>query len=161
MFLAWRDLRRTWRRFVLVGLVVVLVAVLSTVLAGPGRRPRARRHLRAARAAAHPPGARARLPGGVQPLDAERARARRRGEQRAAAREVSPIGVSFVNAASTDGGPSLDLALFGVAGRQLPRRIAPRPGPRSAGRPGLVLVVRARGGRGQGRRRATASAAPT
>ena len=34
MFLAWRDLRRTWRRFLLVGAVVALVAVLSTVLAG-------------------------------------------------------------------------------------------------------------------------------
>ena len=34
MFLAWLDLRRTWRRFVLVGVVAALVAVLSTVLAG-------------------------------------------------------------------------------------------------------------------------------
>src|SRR5690606_26459274 len=34
MFLALRELRRTWRRFVLVGLVVLLVATLSTVLTG-------------------------------------------------------------------------------------------------------------------------------
>src|SRR6476646_1233613 len=34
MFLALRDLRRAWRRFVLVGSVVGLVAVLSTVLSG-------------------------------------------------------------------------------------------------------------------------------
>ena len=34
MFVAVRELRRAWRRFGLVGLVVVLVAVLSTVVVG-------------------------------------------------------------------------------------------------------------------------------
>src|SRR6478735_6139974 len=34
MFLALRDLRRGFRRFVLLGIVVALVALLSTVLSG-------------------------------------------------------------------------------------------------------------------------------
>ena len=81
MFLAWRDLRRTWRRFLLVGLVVVLVAVLSTVLAGladglvrdgtSGLRALPYTHL------ALEPGS----AGGVQPVDRERERARPPGDR--------------------------------------------------------------------------------
>jgi putative ABC transport system permease protein len=52
--------------------------------------------------------------------------------------EATPIGVSFVNAAAADGGPSIDLALFGVqAGSFLEQDSPARP---SQGLPGLVLA---------------------
>jgi putative ABC transport system permease protein len=52
--------------------------------------------------------------------------------------QATPIGVSFVNAAATDGGPSIDLALFGVQpGRFLQRDSAARA---DRGQPGLVLA---------------------
>lgn len=136
MFLAWRDLRRTWRRFVLVGAVVALVAVLSTVLAGladglvrdgtSGLRALPYTHL------ALEPGAEAVF---SRSTLTEAAADEFRSIPGA---EVSPLGVSFVNAASTSGGASLDLALFGVpAGSFLADRQDAQDA--LAGEPGLVL----------------------
>jgi putative ABC transport system permease protein len=138
MFLAWRDLRRTWRRFLLVGLVVVLVAVLSTVLAGladglvrdgtSGLRALPYTHL------ALEPGSQA-----VFSRSTLNGTALTAWEQVPGA-QVSPIGVSFVNAASTDGGPSLDLALFGAPPDTF---LVPQPEDQAelAGPPGLVLAT--------------------
>ena len=137
MFLAWRDLRRTWRRFLLVGLVVVLVAVLSTVLAGladglvrdgtSGLRALPYTHL------ALEPGSPAVFSRSSVNENALTAWQQVQGAQ------ASPIGVSFVNAASTNGGPSLDLALFGVPPESfLVRR--PEAQAALAGPPGLVLA---------------------
>jgi putative ABC transport system permease protein len=113
MFLAVRDLRRSWRRFALVGAVVGLVAVLSTVLAGladglvrdgtSGLRRLPLTHL------AFEPHAASAFSRST--LD-ERALA---GWQAAPGVLATPVGTSFVNAAPVGGGSSLDLALFGVA----------------------------------------------
>jgi putative ABC transport system permease protein len=112
MFLALRDLRRMWRRFTLVGLVVGLVAVLSTVLAGladglvrdgiSGLRALPVTHL------AFAPHSEAVFSRST--LDDHSLKP----WQEASGVEATPIGVSFVNAAAVRGGPSLDLALFGV-----------------------------------------------
>lgn len=112
MFLAMRELRRTWRRFVLVGLVVLLVATLSTVLTGlanglvtdgiSGLRALPLTHV------AFAPSSDATFSRST--LD-RRALDSWRSEPGASS---TPIGVSFVNAASESGGPSIDLALFGV-----------------------------------------------
>jgi putative ABC transport system permease protein len=131
MFLAVRDLRRNWRRFSLVGLVVGLVAVLSTVLAGladglvrdgtSGLRALPADHL------AFAPHAEAVFSRST--LDAGALEAWRRTPDV----EATPLGVSFVNAAPVGRGPSLDLALFGVDPRGFLGQ-ATRPG-----RAGLVL----------------------
>jgi putative ABC transport system permease protein len=116
MFLALRDLRRGSRRFALVGLVVALVATLSTVLAGladglvddgtSGLRALPLTHL------AYQPHAKAAFSRST--LDAGAAEAWRS----APGVETSPLGMSFVNAqpagAKGRAAPSLDLALFGV-----------------------------------------------
>ncbi len=112
MFLALRELRRTWRRFVLVGLVVLLVATLSTVLTGlanglvtdgiSGLRSLPLTHLAFA---PHADATFSRSTLDRKALDEWR--------QEPGA-ESTPIGVSFVNAASESGGPSIDLALFGI-----------------------------------------------
>lgn len=136
MFLALRDLRRAWRRFVLVGSVVALVAVLSTVLAGladglvrdgtSGLRALPLTHL------AFQPHAQAVFSRSTLDDTALSVWRRVPGAQ------VSPLGVSFANAAATDGGPNLDLALFGVpADSFLVQRADARRA--LAGRPGLVL----------------------
>ncbi|MGZ4726568.1 MAG: ABC transporter permease [Acidimicrobiales bacterium] len=137
MFLAWRDLGRGWRRFLLVGLVVALVAVLSTVLAGladglvrdgtSGLRALPYTHL------AFSPGSQSVF--SRSSLD----QAALDTWQQMPGVEASPIGVSFVNAASTDGGPSLDLAVFGVPADSF---LVQRPEARAAlaGPPGLVLA---------------------
>ncbi|MCO5315101.1 MAG: ABC transporter permease [Solirubrobacterales bacterium] len=142
MFLALRELRRSWRRFVLVALVVALVAVLSTVLTGlanglvtdniSGLRALPLTHL------AFSPGSDAtfsRSTLGPKALHSW---------QQEAGVEASPIGVSFVNAASAGDGPSIDLALFGVAPDSFLYREAHNAPDREetgAGRPlhGLVL----------------------
>lgn len=113
MFLAVRDLRRMWRRFILVGLVVALVAVLSTVLAGladglvrdgiSGLRALQVTHI------AFESHADAVFSRSTLDSSAFATWQRTRGVQ------ATPIGVSFVNAASVNGGPGIDLALFGVA----------------------------------------------
>lgn len=137
MFLALRDLRRGARRFALVGLVVALVAVLSTVLAGladglvrdgtSGLRRLPLTHL------AFQPHADGVFSRSVLD-DAALAPWQARTDLKA-----SPLGMSFVNAAAVDGGPNIDLALFGVAPDSflLPTDTARRS---IAGRPGLVLA---------------------
>lgn len=136
MFLAWRDLRRSWRRFLLVGVVIALVSVLSTVLTAlstglvdegtSGLRQLPLSHL------AFSPGAQSvfsRSTLGPDALDAW---------SRVSGAEVSPVGVSFVNAAADGGGANLDLALFGVPADSF---LVERPEARTAlaGQPGLVL----------------------
>jgi putative ABC transport system permease protein len=112
MFLALRDLRRGWRRFGLVGLVVGLVAVLSTVLTGlaDGLVRDGTSGLRALPITniAFAPHSEA-----VFSRSTRDDRALRRWRAVPGA-EATPIGVSFVTATAVDGGRSIDLALFGV-----------------------------------------------
>lgn len=138
MFFALRDLRRAWRRFVLVGLVVALVSVLSTVLGGlanglvddgiSGLRALPLTHL------AFEPGSQAVFSRST--LTEEQLRPWRE----VPGTEASPLGVTFVNAKSEQGGPSIDLALFGVPDDSFlaepgeVRRVV-------AGEPGLVLAA--------------------
>jgi putative ABC transport system permease protein len=136
MFLALRELRRGGRRFALIGLVVALVALLSTVLAAladglvrdgtSGLRRLPLTHL------AFQPGAKATFSRSI--LDQRALAAWRRSGA-----EATPLGMSFVNAASADGGPSIDLALFGVAPGSY---LLPNDEARAAmaGAPGLVLA---------------------
>ncbi|MGB3053465.1 MAG: ABC transporter permease [Acidimicrobiales bacterium] len=137
MFLALRDLRRGARRFVLLGVVIALVGLLSTVLSGlaTGLVTDGISGLRAL------PLQRLALQDGSE---ATFSRSTLRDEQLAAFRsvpgaEVTPLGASFANAASTDGGPSLDLALFGVSADSF---LVERDDARAAlaGPPGLVLA---------------------
>ena len=135
MFVAVRELRRAWRRFGLVGLVVMLVAVLSTVVVGlsdglvqqgtSGLRDLPFDHLAFERNA-QATFSRSTL--GESALRAWQAHA-----------TASPLGVSFVNAAATGkSGTSIDLALFGVpADSMLVQRADARAA--LAGPPGLVL----------------------
>jgi putative ABC transport system permease protein len=135
VFLALRDLRRGARRFVLLGVVIALVAFLSTVLSGlatglvsdgiSGLRALPVDHL------------------AFQP-DAQATFSRSTLRDDALARwqdvegvEATPIGMSFVNAVAEEG-PSLDLALFGVTPDSF---LLTRPDARAAlaGEPGLVL----------------------
>ncbi len=137
MFLALRDLRRSARRFALVALVVALVAMLSTVLAGladglvrdgtSGLRRLPATHL------AFQPHAEAVFSRST--LD-DTALAQWRDQPNV---DSSALGMSFVNAASTTGGPSIDLALFGVEPDSflLPNQQASDA---LAGTPGLVLA---------------------
>ncbi len=137
MFLALRDLRRGARRFVLLGLVISLVALLSTVLSGlaTGLVTDGISGLRAL------PLQRLALGEGAQStfsrsiLDQKDLDAFRHLD----GVEATPLGASFVNAASTDGGPSLDLALFGVAADSF---LVTRADARAAlsGTPGIVLA---------------------
>lgn len=136
MFLAWRDLRRGFRRFVLLGVVVALVALLSTVLSGlatglvsdgiSGLRALPLDHL-ALQEGAQSTFSRSTLD------EADLARF-----DRVPGVEATPLGAGFVNAAAVDGGPSLDLAVFGVAPDSF---LVTRPEARRAlvGQPGLVL----------------------
>lgn len=137
MFFALRDLRRSWRRFVLVGTVVALVAVLSTALTAladglvqdgtSGLRGLPMTHL------AFEPNSKAVFSRSTlqQPaLDTW---------QQTPGVKSSPLGVSFVNAAPVQaGGTSLDLALFGVPADSF---LVERDDARAAlaGPPGLVL----------------------
>jgi putative ABC transport system permease protein len=136
MFLAIRDLRRGVRRFVLLGVVVALIALLSTVLSAlaTGLVTDGISGLRAL------PFDRLALQEGAQatfsrstlrPSDLARFEA-------VDGVEATPIGAGFVNAAAVDGGPSLDLAVFGIAPGSF---LVTRPEARRAlaGRPGLVL----------------------
>lgn len=136
MFLALRDLRRGARRFALLGAVIALVAVLSTVLSGlaTGLVTDGISGLRAL------PFDRLALQEGAQ---ATFSRSTLRPDalvpfQDLDGVEATPLGASFVNAAAADGGPSLDLALFGVAADSF---LVTRDDARAAlaGEPGLVL----------------------
>ncbi|MBS1882491.1 MAG: ABC transporter permease [Actinobacteria bacterium] len=112
MFLALRDLRRGWRRFALVGLVVGLVAMLSTVLTGladglvrdgtSGLRALPITHLAFA---PHSEAVFSRSTLGERALRRWRA---------VPGVEATPLGVSFVNAEPVGNGRSIDLALFGL-----------------------------------------------
>lgn len=136
MFLGWRDLRRGARRFLLLGLVIALVALLTTVLSGlaTGLVTDGISGLRALPAShfAFEPGAQATFSRSTLRDDALAPFTAADGV------DASPVGVSFANAASTDGGPSLDVALFGVP---VDSFIVERDDARAAlaGEPGLVL----------------------
>jgi len=137
VFVAVRDLRRGFRRFVLLGSVITLVALLSTVLSGlaTGLVTDGISGLRAlpAQRLAFENGAEATFTRST--LDAADLEA----FSSLSGVEATPIGASFVNAASADGGTSLDLALFGVAADSF---LVSRPDARAAlaGEPGLVLA---------------------
>ncbi|MCB1270250.1 MAG: FtsX-like permease family protein [Microthrixaceae bacterium] len=137
MFLALRDLRRGVRRFLLLGVVIALVAVLSTVLSAlaTGLVTDGISGLRAL------PFDRLALQEGAE---ATFSRSTLRGDaldrfEGVDGVEATPLGASFVNAASTSGGPNLDLALFGVAPDSF---LVTRDDARGAlsGEPGLVLA---------------------
>jgi len=138
LFLALRDLRVQRGRFVLVGLVIALVAVLSTIVSGlatglvddgiSGLRSLPLTHL------AFQPGAKASFSRSILTatnLEPWREAAALDGF------EVSPLGVSFFNARSAEG-TSLDMALFGVPADSF---LIPDQRGRDAlsGEPGLVL----------------------
>lgn len=135
MYVALRDLRAARGRFVLVGLVISLVALMTTLLSGlasglvddgiSGLRQLPLTHLAMEEGS-----------GGTfsrSTLTAENLAAWRD----VAGVEASPIGVSFVNAKGGDGA-SASIALFGVTPDSF---LAPRPEARAAlaGPPGLVL----------------------
>ncbi len=111
MFLALRDLRVARGRFVLIGSVIALVALLSTLLSGlasglvddgiSGLRALPLSHLAFQR------GAESSFSRSVLGPEELAVFERRTGVR------ATPIGVSFVNAASSSG-VSVDLALFGV-----------------------------------------------
>ncbi len=136
MFLAVRDLWRGRRRFVLLGAVIALVAVLGTILSGlatglvtdgiSGLRALPLTHL-ALEDGSQATFSRSTLrPATLEPF------------RDAPGVDASPIGVSFLNASAVDGGPSIDLATFGVeAGSFLLTREDARQA--IAGPPGLVL----------------------
>jgi putative ABC transport system permease protein len=136
VFVALRDLRRGLRRFVLLGVVVALVAFLSTVLSGlaTGLVTDGISGLRAlpAERLAFESGAQATFSRSTQGPDELDAYSSRDGV------EATPLGASFVNAAAVDGGPSLDLALFGVTPDSV---LVTRPHARAAraGKPGMEL----------------------
>lgn len=139
MFLAWRDLRVARGRFVLVGSVIALVALLTTLLSGlatglvddgiSGLRGLPLTHL------ALQPGAQhsfSRSSLATEALDPWQDAA-----ASSSGLEVAPLGVSFFNA-RTAGGETVDFALFGTS----PDSFLAPAGPAHdalAGPPGLVL----------------------
>ncbi|MFN8051456.1 MAG: ABC transporter permease [Acidimicrobiales bacterium] len=135
MFLAWRDLRTARGRFALVGAVIALVALLTTLLSGlatglvddgiSGLRRLPLTHL------AFQPGAQ---------MAFSRSTLTERNLtpwQKVPGVEATPIGVSFFNAKRSNGS-TVDIALFGIAEGSF---LAPKGQARDAlaGRPGLVL----------------------
>ena len=139
MFLAWRDLRVARARFVLVGAVIALVALLTTLLSGlatglvddgiSGLRGLPLTHLALQPGAQHSFSRSALTPDELTPW------------QDAAAGgdglDVAPLGVSFFNA-RTAGGDTVDFALFGTPPDSF---LAPDEQAHAAlgGPPGLVL----------------------
>lgn len=135
MFLAWRDLRVARGRFVLVGLVISLVALLTTLLSGlatglvddgiSGLRDLPMTHL------ALQPGAEHSFSRSSLDEQALTAWASADGVQ------VSPLGVSFFNATDA-AGETVDLALFGVPADSF---LVPREDGRDAlAQPGGVVL---------------------
>ena len=140
MYLALKDLRVGRGRFVLVGVVIGLVALLTTVLSGlatglvndgiSGLRALPLTHL------ALQPGSQSSFSrstltdANLRPWEEHAART-------GSGLEVSPLGVSFFNAKRSNG-DTLDIALFGVAPGSF---LAPRSDAQAAlsGQPGLVL----------------------
>lgn len=133
MFVAARDLRRGFRRFLLLGTVVGLIALLSTVLSGlaSGLVTDGISGLRALpiERLAFEEGAEATFSRSTLDEGALEAFAGIDGV------EATPLGASFVNAKSGDGSPSLDLALFGVTADSF----LVDGEPPTAAEPGLVL----------------------
>lgn len=135
MFVAVRELRRSWRRYGLVGVVIVLVAVLSTIVVGlsdglVNQGTSALRDLPFDHLAFAPHS------------QATFSRSIVDGDQLATWQRhatASALGVSFVNAARVGKtGESIDIALFGVpADSFLVQRADARTA--LAGPPGLVL----------------------
>jgi putative ABC transport system permease protein len=135
VYVALRDLRRSWRRFGLVGSVVALVALLSTLVVGLSdglvqQGTSGLRDLPFDRVAFAPH------------AQATFSRSTLRPDALALWRQhatASPLGVSFVNASAVGRtGASIDLALFGVpADSFLVQRADARAA--LAGPPGLVL----------------------
>lgn len=135
MFIALRELRRSWRRFGLVGAVVALVAVLSTIVVGlsdglvaQGTSGLSALPLDHLSFAPHAQATFSRSTVEEKQLDTWQAHA-----------AAAPLGVSFVNAApKRAGADSIDLALFGV---QADSFLVQRDDARAAlsGPPGLVL----------------------
>jgi len=140
LFYALRDLRRTRRRFVLVGTVIALIAMLSTILVGltdglvedgtSGLEALPLDHL-AMQEGSEAVFSRSTL--GQRELEAW---------SEVDGADVSALGVSFVNAASVGGGPNIDIALFGVPPDSF---LVEREQGRDAlrGRPGIVLASEA------------------
>ncbi len=135
MFLAWRDLRVGRARFALVGVVIGLVGLLTTLLSGlatglvddgiSGLRGLPLTHL-ALQPGAESSFSRSTLrPEDLQPWE------------QADGVEVAPLGVSFFNAKTADG-ETLDLAMFGTPPDSFlaPNAEAHRA---LAGKPGIVL----------------------
>lgn len=141
MYLALRELRVARGRFVLVGAVIALVAMLTTLLSGlanglvddgiSGLRRLPMTHLAfqsgAAETFSRSTLTDADLAAWTDAADADGA----------GGVEVSPMGVSFVNA-RTESGSTVDIALFGVPAGSF---LAPRHDAEAAleGQPGLVL----------------------
>lgn len=135
MFLAWRDLKVGRGRFVLVGIVIALVALMSTLLSGlaaglvndgiSGLRALPFTHL------AFQPGAESSF------SRSSLAEANLAPWQAADGVQATPIGVSFFNAKAANG-ETVDLAVFGVEPGSF---LAEREDAQAAlsGEPGLVL----------------------
>ncbi len=144
MFIALRDLRRSWSRFLLVGLVVVLVALLTTVL-GALANGLVRDGISGLRALpfdhmAFEHGSKATF---SRSTVTDETLARFRGIPGV---QATPLGVTFANAKSHSAKPDLDVALFGVEDdsflvRDADADDAERADAQAAlaGRPGLVL----------------------
>jgi putative ABC transport system permease protein len=135
MFLAWRDLRVAKGRFVLVGLVISLIALLTTLLSGlatglvddgiSGLRDLPLTHLALQPGAEH---SFSRSSLDDRALDAWKD---------ADGVQVSPLGVSFFNAKDAQGA-TIDMALFGVPADSF---LIPRQDGRSAlGTPNGVVL---------------------
>lgn len=137
MFIASRDIRRGFKRFALLGTVVALLALLSTILSGlaTGLVTDGISGLRAlsAQRLAFQPGSKATFSRSTLSTSDVHAFSSLDGV------EATPLGASFVNALSNSGGPSLDLALFGVSADSF---LVTRDDARAAltGPPGLILT---------------------
>lgn len=135
MFLAWRELKATKGRFALVGVVISLIALLTTLLAGlaaglvddgiSGLRQLPLTHL------AFQPGAQSSFSRST--LDADNLQPWTEAD----GVEAAPLGVSFFNLRTADG-DTLDVALFGTPADSF---LAPDQRARAslAGPPGIVL----------------------
>lgn len=136
LFIALRDLRRSWQRFILVGLVVMLVALLTTVL-GALANGLVRDGISGLRALpfdqmAFEHGSKATFSRSTVNDGTLDAYAKIPGVK------ATPIGVSFANAKSVSNTPDLDIALIGIEDDSF---LVERHDAHAAlaGKPGLVL----------------------
>ena len=135
MFLAWRELRTAKGRFALVGLVIGLIGLLTTLLSGlaaglvddgiSGLRGLPLTHLAFQPGAEHSFSRSSLNQKALEPWE------------KAKGVDAAPLGVSFFNA-KTPEGKTLDLAIFGTTPDSF---LAPTDEARDslAGRPGIVL----------------------